>query len=185
MKQIDATADCQMPSVQAMATGEAETPPKSLSRRIKLMIRRRMSPRTERKFKKRTNDLMNWFRGVTGKPQLPVVQVEKNSAPRLQAGDRVRIRPRAEIDTTLNNWRQLHGCTFMAEMDEYCGTEQRVLKPMERFVDERDLTVKTAKGIVLLDGVHCKGTADFGRCDRACLLFWREEWLEKVEEVEG
>ena len=65
---------------------------------------------------------------------------------------------------------------------QYCGTTQRVLKPLERFVDERDLRVKTSRGIVLLDGVVCQGTADFGRCDRCCVMFWREEWLEKIDQ---
>ncbi len=68
----------------------------------------------------------------------------------------------------------------MPEMAQYCGTHQRVLKPLARFVDERDLSVKTARGIVLLEGVTCSGTADFGPCDRSCLFFWREEWLEQV-----
>jgi hypothetical protein len=57
-----------------------------------------------------------------------------------------------------------------------------VFKPLERFVDERDLRVKSSKGIVLLDGVTCQGTGDFGRCDRSCFLFWREEWLEKIDQ---
>jgi hypothetical protein len=68
----------------------------------------------------------------------------------------------------------------MPEMIQYCGTFQRVLKRMQRFVDERDLRVKKASGIILLAGVMCQGTADFGSCDRSCLYFWREEWLEKV-----
>jgi len=67
-------------------------------------------------------------------------------------------------------------------MAEYCGTTQRVLKLMKRFVDERDLRVKKSSGIILLEGVMCKGTADFGSCDRSCFYFWREEWLEKVDE---
>jgi hypothetical protein len=29
----------------------------------------------------------------------------------------------------------------------------------------------------------CKGTAEFGTCDRSCFVFWREEWLEKIDEV--
>jgi len=41
--------------------------------------------------------------------------------------------------------------------------------------------VKKVKGVVLLDGVICRGTPAFGRCDRCCHLFWREEWLEKIE----
>jgi hypothetical protein len=99
----------------------------------------------------------------------------------LQAGDQVRVRSREEIDATLNHWRQLKGCTFMPEMARYCDTTQRVLKRMERFVDERDLRVKRVKGIVLLEGLSCEGTAEFGRCDRGCLCFWREEWLERID----
>ena len=34
--------------------------------------------------------------------------------------------------------------------------------------------------IVILDGVICEGTKDFGICDRACFYFWRVEWLEKI-----
>ncbi len=62
-----------------------------------------------------------------------------------------------------------------------CGTTQRVLQPMERFLDERDYKVKKVKGLVLLAGVICRGTPVFGRCDRCCHLFWRQEWLEKIE----
>jgi hypothetical protein len=141
-----------------------------------------MSPQTERRFKTRSNDLMNWLSRITGRPERPTTRPTSSSAGHLKAGDWVRVRPRAEIDATLNHWRQLRGCTFMPEMDQYCGTTQRVLKPLERFVDERDLRVKSSKGIVLLDGVICQGTADFGRCDRCCYMFWREEWLEKIDQ---
>jgi len=99
----------------------------------------------------------------------------------LKAGDLVQVRSKEEIQATLNYWKQLKGCTFMAEMWPYCGTVQRVLKPMERFVDERDLRAKKCAGIILLEGAMCQGTAGFGRCDRSCFFFWREEWLEKIE----
>lgn len=92
----------------------------------------------------------------------------------------MRVRSREEIDATLNVWQSLRGCGFLPEMDQYCGTVQRVLKPVVRAVDERDYQVKKFSGVVLLDGVICEGTATFGNCDRACFYFWREEWLEKV-----
>ncbi len=182
MKLAEEAEDCQVPCLQRIAEGHAEMPPQSLARRLKLMIRRRMSPQVERRFKKRTNDLMNWLSRIRGRPELPAVRPAVSSATHLAAGDLVRVRPRAEIDAMLNHWRQLRGCTFMPEMTQYCGTTQRVLKRLERFVDERDLRVKTSKGIVLLDGVVCQGTADFGPCDRCCALFWREEWLEKIDQ---
>jgi len=99
----------------------------------------------------------------------------------LKAGDLVRVRSQEEIETTLDDRKELKGCSFMSEMWAYCGTTQRVLKPMERFLDERDYRIKRCKGIVLLEGVICQGTVFPKGCDRACFFFWREEWLEKLE----
>lgn len=99
----------------------------------------------------------------------------------LVAGQSVRVRSREEIQATLDNWNYLKGCGFMEEMWPYCSTNQRVLKPVRRFVDERDRRLKKVRGIVFLEGVNCQGTIDYGRCDRNCYYFWREEWLEKVE----
>jgi hypothetical protein len=108
---------------------------------------------------------------ITSKQTEPVV---------LQAGDVVRIRSKAEIRSTLGLWNELRGCVFMDEMWNYCGTTQRVLKRAEKFMDERSYKVKKARGLVILEGVICQGTIDFGPCDRSCFFFWREEWLEKI-----
>ena len=85
------------------------------------------------------------------------------------------------IQATLDAWGEFKRCLFMEDMWPYCGTTQKVLKRVERFVDERDYKVKKASGVVLLEGVICQGTPLFGRCDRCCFYFWREEWLEKVD----
>jgi hypothetical protein len=181
MKLEETKLNCQIPCLQLVAEGIAEVPPESLRRRIKLMVRRRLSPSKERAFKNRTNDLMNWGCELTGRNAKPTASSANSPSSKLNAGDWVRVRSLRGIEATLNHWRQLKGCTFMPEMAEYCGTIRRVLKPMNRFVDERDLRVKKASGIILLEGVMCKGTAEFGRCDRSCFVFWREEWLEKIE----
>jgi hypothetical protein len=97
------------------------------------------------------------------------------------AGQAVRVRSREEIQATLDPWNYLKGCGFMEEMWQYCGTNQRVLKPVRKFLDERDYRVKKTRGIVLLEGLHCEGTIDYGRCDRNCYYFWREEWLDEIE----
>jgi hypothetical protein len=104
----------------------------------------------------------------------------KTQAPALQPGDIVMVRPADDIKSTLNHWNQFKGCAFMEEMWPLCGTTQRVLKRVERFLDERDYTVRKCRGILILEGVYCEGTMDFGDCDRTCFFFWREEWLEKV-----
>ena len=100
----------------------------------------------------------------------------------LQPGDLVRIRSKEEIHATLDHWNQRRGCAFLDEMWSYCGTHRRVFKRVERFLDERDYITKRCKGIVLLEGLICEGTKHFGPCDRSCFYFWREEWLEKIDE---
>jgi hypothetical protein len=182
MKLEETKLNCQIPCLKLIAEGSAEVPRESLTRHIKLMIRRRLSPTRERVFKNFTNDLINRFRAMTGRGTKPGTPRAKTRSSGLEPGDWVRVRSLAEIEATLNNWRQLRGCTFMPEMAVYCGTTQRVLKPMNRFVDERDLRVKKSSGIILLEGVMCQGTAEFGSCDRSCFCFWREEWLEKVDQ---
>ena len=69
----------------------------------------------------------------------------------------------------------------MEEMWPYCGTTQKVFKRVEKFLDERDYLLKKCRGIVILEGIFCEGTKDFGQCDRSCFFFWREEWLEKID----
>jgi len=184
MKLEETRLNCQIPCLQLVAEGIAQGPSEPVRRRFKLMVRRQLSPSKERAFKNRTNDLMNRFCELTGRSTKPSASPANVSSARLQTGDWVKVRSLEEIEGTLNQWRQLRGCTFMPEMGEYCGTTQRVLKPMNRFVDERDLRVKKSSGIILLERVMCKGTADFGSCDRSCFVFWREEWLEKIDTID-
>lgn len=173
--------ECQFASMKNLAQGNAEVPPQSLSRHLKLFLRRHMSPGHERALKRYSNSIVDWLIRLRRKKTPAATPVTNVQTTGLKAGDLIRVRSQEEIEATLNHWRQLRGCTFMAAMVPYCGTVQRVLKPMERFVDERDLRVKKCKGLILLEGVMCQGTTEFGRCDRSCFLFWREEWLEKIE----
>lgn len=181
MRLSESNLNCQIPCLQMIATGRAEVPPQSLARRAKVFVRRHLTPGRERTFKTFTDGWMNRFALWRGKSAKPRVALSESTVQTLQAGDKVRVRSLEEIQDTLNNWQQLKGCTFMPEMATYCGTVQRVLKPLQRFVDERDLRVKRSTGIILLDGVMCQGTADFGSCDRSCFYFWRAEWLEKID----
>lgn len=101
-------------------------------------------------------------------------------------GDVVRVKSRAGIRKTLSAWNDLKGCGFMEEMWVYCDTTHRIYKTVHQFLDERDYRVRKCSGVYLLEGAQCRGTADFGACDRSCYYFWRGEWLEKVpEEIRG
>jgi len=101
----------------------------------------------------------------------------------LRAGDTVKVRSKEEILQTLDDKNKLEGCTFMEEMWRYCGTQQRVLKRVNYFYDEAVFQMRKARNTVLLEGLHCSGELSGfkHKCDRCCLFFWREEWLDKIK----
>ena len=105
----------------------------------------------------------------------------QSSNPNLKSGDIVKIRTKAEILKTLDTKHRLKGCYFMGDMWQYCGTKQRVLKPVDHFFDECKGIMRKTKNIYLLEGLQCSGNLGWkDRCDRMCYFFWRGEWLEKV-----
>ena len=105
-----------------------------------------------------------------------------SSKSNLNVGDIVRIRSKEQILQTLDNNNKLEGCLFMEDMWQYCGTEHKVLKKVNYFYDEANRRMCKAYNTVLLEGIYCSGK--FQRynnsCDRFCLLFWKEDWIEKI-----
>jgi hypothetical protein len=174
---------CQLQAIirSCPRAGKNEEERVSLVVKIKRMLKRRLGIKAQ----KRIKEAASWMFEVIDRSRgraIPLNTTQKiRASQRLEAGDLVRVRLKDEILSTLDRWQALKGCGFLEEMTEYCGTTQRVLKRVERFIDERDYRVKKARGIVLLEGVICSGTATTGRCDRACFFFWREEWLEKLD----
>jgi len=138
--------------------------------------------RVKRIVKRRVRYLMNLLAGKNESNNTAAKDGLRHSAAAgmIEEGSRVRVRSKEEIQSTLNRWNQLNRCSFMEEMWPYCGTTQRVLKRVGKFLDERDYLIKKCRGVLILDGVMCQGTKDFGACDRSCFFFWREEWLEKI-----
>lgn len=99
----------------------------------------------------------------------------------LNPGDIVRVRSIEEIKFSLDMNGQLKGCIFTEEMLRYCDTTQRILKKVEKFLDERNYLIKKCEPMFILDGIMCHGSKALGSCDRSCFFFWREEWIEKIE----
>jgi hypothetical protein len=169
---------CQMSSLRETVQGKQNVP----RRRMKQLIRVYLGPRKIRvieQFVSRIKNTVKKLRGRNSKFACLIAQSELNP---LMSGDLVAVKPRAVIEATLDPFGRLKGCSFPTEMIQYCGTKQRVLKPVERFVDERDLKIRKTKGVFLLKDITCNGIGSFGRCDRNCYFFWREEWLEKIDE---
>lgn len=171
---------CQIPCLPNIAEGKVKFEKQPLDTRIKRALAVPWNYYIK-KYLKRTYRFFNrWQAKLQGKGN-SAMSAHNTTVIHLKAGDWVRVRTLEEIQSTLNRFKELKGCAFLEDMKQYCDSQQRVFKVLERFLDERDYTVKRARGIVLLDGVYCQGTPVFGRCDRACLSFWREEWLEKIE----
>ena len=102
---------------------------------------------------------------------------------RLRPGDLVEVRPPDEIVKTLTTERALDGLPFMPEMLEFSGKQFRVSR--------RALTICfsgaggggrgfQSDNVITLDGARCSGVAHDG-CQKSCTIFWREEWLRKVD----
>jgi hypothetical protein len=100
----------------------------------------------------------------------------------LQPGELVRIRSRQEIVATLNHQRLNRGLGFEEEMARYCGRTARVAARVERCVDERTGELLRMKyPCIALESVFCEGAYSVN-CPRQFVPFWREIWLERVEE---
>lgn len=96
----------------------------------------------------------------------------------LQSGEWVRVKPEKEILASLDNCDQNKGLAWMPIMNRYCGKKLKVYKRLDKIVLESTGEIRKLKNTVLLEGGICDGI--YG-CDRSCFHFWREAWLERVE----
>jgi hypothetical protein len=167
---------CQLPSIPKFSVGPAEPRERSFIKSMKRLLARPWNFHVKKWLKN------VYYLSMRGRGQSSAQTAAKSFTPAVPfaTGDIVRVRSREDIDSTLDPFKELKGCAFLADMYQYCGTQQRVLKSMQRFMDERDYKVKKVRGVILLKNVMCSGTPVFGACDRCCFLFWREEWLQKV-----
>jgi hypothetical protein len=101
----------------------------------------------------------------------------------LQPGELVRIKPFAEILKTLNTQSRNRGLFFDAEEVPYCGGTYRVLRRVDKIINERTGEMREMKTpCIILDTVICKSRYSECRlfCPRSIYAYWREIWLERV-----
>jgi hypothetical protein len=100
----------------------------------------------------------------------------------LQPGELVEIKSKEEILATLDKSGHNRGLRFDVEELRYCGTRARVLRHVNRIVDEgTGKLIRLPNDCVILEGVICPG--DYHQyCPRSIYPFWREIWLRRVEE---
>jgi hypothetical protein len=99
----------------------------------------------------------------------------------LKKGDLVKVRPRSEIEETLDKSERFQGCGFMESMWQYCGGTYKVLKRVELVLDPWESRLRRCRDTVALEGLYCHGDPKISiECDRTCIFYWKEVWLEKV-----
>jgi hypothetical protein len=100
----------------------------------------------------------------------------------LQPGELVEIKSKQEILETLDSKSMNRGLRFDGEQLKYCGQQARVLRRVERIIDERTGKMLHFKGdCIVLEGVTCTGTYN-QYCPRSIYPYWREIWLRRVAE---
>jgi hypothetical protein len=102
----------------------------------------------------------------------------------LQPGELVRVKSKKEIMATLDHELKNRGLFFDIEMVPYCNRTFRVLRRVERLIDEKTgKMIDLRNDCIILDGVVCSGLLSRNRvgCPRGIYSFWREAWLRRVD----
>jgi hypothetical protein len=99
----------------------------------------------------------------------------------LRVGDLVEVRSAEEIMATLDDRGELENLPFMPEMLKFCGQRLTVHKVAHKLCDTIGSTgLHKMDNAVHLTDSRCDG-ASHGGCQTACLLYWKEAWLKRVE----
>jgi hypothetical protein len=99
----------------------------------------------------------------------------------LQPGDLVEVKSKDEIMAALGPNSKNRGLIFDGEMLPFCGRRARVLKSVDKIIEEHTGRMIRLRDCVILDQVTCVGR--YHRfCPRAIHSYWREAWLRRVDE---
>jgi hypothetical protein len=103
----------------------------------------------------------------------------------LQPGELVKVKSYNEILKTLTHDSKNRGLFFDAEMVPFCGGTYRVLKRVNRIINEQTGKMMHFKNeCIILEDVFCQSRYSCARyfCPRSIYSYWREIWLERVYE---
>jgi len=98
----------------------------------------------------------------------------------LKPGEYVEVKTKEEIVFTLDKKGRNRGLAFTPEMLKYCGKRYRVLKRIDRMIDQNTGRMRKISNTVLLENVLCDG-GFHKNCPLNCYCLWREAWLKRVE----
>ncbi|GAB7007669.1 hypothetical protein JCM18899A_51440 [Nocardioides sp. AN3] len=99
----------------------------------------------------------------------------------LQPGELVEVKSKDEIMAALGPNSKNRGLIYDGEMLPFCGRRARVLRSVDKIIDEQTGKMIHLRDCVILDEITCMGR--YHRfCPRAIYPYWREAWLKRVEE---
>jgi hypothetical protein len=104
----------------------------------------------------------------------------------LQPGDTVRVRSYPEILRTLDEGWHNRGMYFDGEQVPFCRGTYRVLRRVEKIIDEKTgLLIRLKSDALVLSDVACQARYAKGRlfCSRSIYPYWREVWLERTRDA--
>src|SRR5690348_11467311 len=104
------------------------------------------------------------------------------SVPILRVGEQVRVRSAEEILATLGPDGTVDGLPLMPETLKFAGRQPPVLLSAHKTCDtiNHKGTTRRMERAAHLVGARCDGSAH-GGCQAGCMLFFKEEWLERVD----
>ena len=97
----------------------------------------------------------------------------------LRPGELIEVKNKADIVMTLDTDGKNRGLGFTPEMLKYCGQRFRILKRINKIIEEQTGQMKHTANTVILENVTCDGSSH-ADCPRNCYLLWREIWLKRV-----
>lgn len=98
----------------------------------------------------------------------------------IRVGEWVEVRSMEQILTTLDGKGSIYSMPFMPEMAQFCGKRFKVVKSAHKTCDPTGGTnLRSMSDTVHLE-TRCDGSGHDG-CEARCLIFWKTEWLKKVE----
>jgi hypothetical protein len=133
------------------------------------------------------NNLLQRYRGCRTYPSLYGGTLTRTPTAilNLQPGETVQIKTKAEICPTLDTRGKNRGLWFDIEMLDYCGGQYKVLKRVEKIIDEKTgKMINFSTPAIILNGVVCRARYSKQRllCPRSIFPYWREIWLKRPTE---
>ena len=112
------------------------------------------------------------------------LQSTPSAALNLQPGELVQIKSKEEIIRTLDVNNRNRGLSFDIEMVPYCGGIYRVLRRVEKIINEKTgKMMKFGNDCIVLEEVVCRSCYSRNRlfCPRSIYPYWREIWLTRIK----